>query len=269
MIEFRLEAAGFDYPDGTCALRGVDLVLPASSTVALVGPNGAGKSTLARLLNGLLVPTRGRVLVDGLDTARVPACRIASRAGHVFQDPRRQVFAATVAEEVAFGPRNLGRTEDQVRAAVAWALAQVDLEGRAQAHPYDLTRSELRRLALASVLSMETPALILDEPTASLDQADYDRLRRILHSLRSRGTTVLVITHDLDLAAEDFEHVLVLRAGEVVACGPPSRIFAGGPEPEQPCVARLARHLGHPGPVRTQELLDRLRAPTDAAGSAP
>jgi len=271
MIEIRLEAVGFDYPDGTCALKRVDLVLPPSSTVALVGPNGAGKSTLARLLNGSLAPTRGRALVDGLDTAEVPASRVASRVGYVFQDPRRQIFAATVAEEVAFGPRNLGLPEDRVAAAVGRALSQVDLDGRAGAHPYDLTMPELRRLALASVLSMETPALILDEPTASLDGADYRRLRRILASLRERGTTILVITHDLDLAAEDFERVLVIRAGEVAASGPPGRVFAEATEPgsEQPCAARLASALGHPGPVRIGELLDRIRARTDAAGSAP
>jgi energy-coupling factor transport system ATP-binding protein len=271
MIGIRVEGAGFDYPDGTCALKKVDLEIPRGAVVALAGPNGAGKTTLARLVNGLLLPTRGRVLVGDVDTATVPASLVASKVGYVFQNPRRQVFAATVAEEVAFGPRNLGRTEQQVESAVGRALEQMDLGGRASAHPYELTTSEFRRLALASVLSMETPAILLDEPTASLDGADYERLRRVLRDLRGRGATVLVISHDMDFVAEESEQLLVLRAGEVVASGPPRAVFAGdtGPELELPCAARLARGLGHPGPVRAEELLDLLRAKPDAAGSAP
>ena len=272
MIEIRVEDAGFDYPDGTPALRGVDLVIPPSSTVALAGPNGAGKTTLARLLNGLLVPTRGRVWVGDLDTATVPASRVAARVGYVFQNPRRQIFATTVRDEVAFGPSNLGMEGAPLEEAVAAALEATDLAGRAEAHPYELTPSELRRVALASVLSMGTPVVILDEPTASLDGPDHARLLRLLEGLRRRRATVVVITHDMDFAAEECERMLVLRAGRVAADGPPGAVFQAGPGPELelPFPSRLAGRLGLPGaPARQAELLEALRTRRDGAGSAP
>ncbi len=261
MIEIRVEGAGFDYPDGTCALQQVDALIPASSTVALAGPNGAGKTTLARLLNGLLVPTRGRVVLDGIDTSQVAASRVAGLVGYVFQNPRRQVFASTVAEEVSFGPRNLGRSETQVEAAVQAALEELDLASRAGCHPYELSQSELRRVALASVLSMQTPVLILDEPTASLDGADQERLLRVMAGLRRRGATVLVITHDMDFVAEECERMLVLRGGRVAADGPPEVVFAAGPGPglERPAVWRVAQALDRPGVLRSAALLESLR----------
>lgn len=261
MIEIRVEGAGFEYPDGTCALKRVDLVIPPSSTVALAGPNGAGKTTLARLLNGLLVPTRGRVLLAGIDTAKVPASRVAAQVGYVFQNPRRQVFASTIAEEVAFGPRNLGRTESEVDQAVRSALEELDLTLRAEAHPYELSQSELRRVALASVLSMQSPVLILDEPTASLDGADHERLLRVLAGLRRRKATILVITHDMDFVAEECERMLILRDGRVAADGPPGEVFAAGPGAglEPPSIWRMARALDRPGICRGVDLLESLR----------
>lgn len=225
----RVEGARFQYPDGTEALRGVDLVL--DGMVALVGPNGAGKTTLARLLNGLLVPTSGRVLVGEVDTAEVPASRVAAHVGYVFQNPRRQVFAPTVADEVAFGPRNLGFEEARVGEAVASALAAVGLSGREGEHPYELTLPELRRLALASVLSMETPVVVLDEPTASLDGPDHERLVAVLAGLSGRGATVVAVTHDMDFVAEHFGRMVALDRGRVVADGPPLEVFAAGTPP--------------------------------------
>ena len=267
MIGLDVQGVGFDYPDGTAALDRVDARIPPGSVVALAGPNGAGKTTLARLLNGLLVPTRGRVLVGGVDTSTVPASRVASQVGYVFQDPRRQVFAPTVQEEVAFGPLHLGRAAPQVEAAVASALALLDLGHRSAAHPYELDSSELRRLALASVLSMETPAVILDEPTASLDGADYGRLLQVMQGLRKRAATVLVITHDMDFAAEECDRVLILREGRLAAQGPPQEVFADDPGPglERPCASRAAARLGLPGLVRSRELLEALVRPGPGA----
>lgn len=256
MMHLQVCGACYEYPDGTPALRGVDLDLPPGSSVALVGRNGAGKTTLARLLNGLLVPSRGRVLAGDLDTAEVPASRVAARVGYVFQNPRRQVFAATVRDEVAFGPRNLGRP--RVDEAVEDALARVGLAGRAGAHPYELSASELRRVALASVLSMETPVLVLDEPTASLDGADHERLLGILAHLRSRGVTLVVITHDLDFAAEECDRIVVLRDGLVAADGPPEEVFARA-DMERPSLSRLAEALGLPPSLcRSHGLLEAL-----------
>lgn len=261
-----VQDAHYEYPDGTPALRGVDLDLPSGSTVALLGPNGAGKTTLARLLNGLLVPRSGRVLVGDLDTADVPASRVAARVGYVFQNPRRQVFAATVHEEVAFGPRNLGLAH--VEEAVETALALVGLAHRAGAHPYELTPSELRRVALASVLSMETPVVVLDEPTASLDGPDHERLLAVLAHLRAKGVTLALITHDLDFAAEECERVVVLRDGRVAAEGPPEEVFAR-PDVQRPSASRIAAALGlSPGLCRQDLLLEATRRP-GGGGTSP
>lgn len=258
-MNLHVQDVHYEYPDGTAALRGVDLELPSGSTVALLGPNGAGKTTLARLLNGLLVPKVGRVLVGDLDTADVPASRVAARVGYVFQNPRRQVFAATVHEEVAFGPRNLGLPH--VEAAVEAALALVGLADRAGAHPYELTPSELRRVALASVLSMETPVVVLDEPTASLDGPDHERLRAVLADLRTRGATLAIITHDLDFAAEECERVVLLREGRIAADGPPCEVFARA-DVERPSASRLAAALGlSPALCRQDLLVEATRRP--------
>lgn len=266
MMHLHVHDAWYEYPDGTPALRGVDLDLPSGSTVALAGPNGAGKTTLARLLNGLLIPSRGRVTVGDLDTAEVPASRVAARVGYVFQNPRRQVFAATVHEEVAFGPRNLGRPG--VDEAVEAALARVGLAGRGGAHPYELTPSELRRVALASVLSMDTPVLVLDEPTASLDGPDHGRLLEILGHLREKGVTVVVITHDLDFAAEECDRVVVLRDGRVAADGPPGEVFSQE-HVERPSVSRMAAALGLPPSLCRADLLIDATRPPGAAGTSP
>jgi energy-coupling factor transport system ATP-binding protein len=227
--EIRLEAVTHIYAaSGVTALDGVTLGLPAGERVALIGQNGSGKTTLVRHLNGLLRPTSGRVLVDGQDAARHTVAQLAHRVGLVFQDPARQIFAGSVRAEVEFGPRNLGLRGADLREAVDEALETVGLADEARTNPYDLGESRRKLLALASVLAMRTPVLVLDEPTTGQDLRGVAIVRRVIEAAAAAGRTVIAISHDMEFVAEAFERVVALRAGAVVLDGPPSAVFGEG-----------------------------------------
>jgi energy-coupling factor transporter ATP-binding protein EcfA2 len=213
----RCDGVAFTYPDGTRALDGIDLSIEAGERVAIVGRNGSGKSTLIRLWNGLLRPVAGRVLVDGRPTDGRRVAELARTVGMTFQDPDRQLFSSTCRREVAFGARNVGLRGRELDAAVDAALAAVGLEDRAGANPYDLGGSRRRLLAIACVLAMQTPIVVLDEPTMGLDTAEIARVAGIVASLTAEGRTVVAISHDPRFIAGSFERVVHLDAGRVVA----------------------------------------------------
>lgn len=213
---------------GVRALDGVDLRIAPGERVALIGQNGSGKTTLVRHLNGLLRPTHGRVTIDGSDAARLSVARLASKVGLVFQDPERQIFAGSVRAEVEFGPRNLGASGDRLRAAVAEALAATGLSGEERTNPYDLGQSRRKLLALASVLAMRTPVLVLDEPTTGQDARGVERVRAVIEQVAAEGRTLIAISHDMRFVAETFERVVVLRDGRAILDAPPSEVFAAG-----------------------------------------
>ncbi len=213
----RLVGVTYRYPDGQCALDGVDLRVADGERVAVLGPNGAGKTTLMHHLNGLLVAASGRLEVAGLRVGRDTLPELRRRVGLVFQDPDDQLFMPTVREDVAFGPLNTGLPRDAVRVRVADALRAVRMEGAADRAPHQLSMGERRRVAIATVLAMRPDLLVLDEPSANLDP----RARReLLDVLEQREQTLLVTTHDLPLAAELCERAVVLARGRVVADGP-------------------------------------------------
>jgi energy-coupling factor transport system ATP-binding protein len=258
MIEIRVEDLVHEYAGGVRALDGVSLEIGAGEAVALIGQNGSGKTTLVRHLNGLLRPTSGRVFVDGVDAAGMRVAALAHRVGLVFQDPDRQIFAGSVRREVEFGPRNGGAREDVLAEAVQDALAAVGLDGEAATNPYDLGAARRKLLAIASVLAMRTPALVLDEPTTGQDRAGMARVRDLVSRVVGEGRTVIAVSHDLRFVAETFPRVVVLRAGRVVLDGSPAEVFAApawealrstGLEP--PTAAVLGEQLGV-GPVATE-----------------
>jgi len=247
----RLEGVGFVYPDGTRALDGVDLEIAGGSSVAIVGQNGSGKSTLVRQLDGLLRPTEGRVLHDGVDILDRRVAALSASVGIVFQNPDRQIFAGKVRDEVAFGPRILGRSDAQAETAVDAALAAVGLEAVAGDNPYDLGYSRRKLLALASILAMETPILILDEPTTGQDASGIERVQRVVADVVAAGRTVIAISHDMRFVAESFERVVVMGAGRVLLDGSPAEVFAESAWPtlastflEPPYAARVGARLG-------------------------
>jgi energy-coupling factor transport system ATP-binding protein len=260
MTDLRLEALVHVYPGGVRALDGVDLEIGSGERVALVGQNGSGKTTLVRHLDGLLRPTSGRVLVDGVDASTLRVAELARVVGLVFQDPDRQIFSGSVRAEVAFGPRNLGLRGDALDAAVDRALEAVALTDAADTNPYDLGGARRKLLALASVLAMGTPVLVLDEPTTGQDEHGVGIVRRVVDDAARDGRTVIAISHDMRFVAETFRRVVVLRAGRVVLDGPPDEVFA---EPAWP--ALRSTYLEPPLPAVAGARLGLGATPTDAA----
>jgi energy-coupling factor transport system ATP-binding protein len=263
----RVEALVHVYEGGTRAVDGVDLTIGAGQRVAIVGQNGSGKSTLIRHFNGLLRPTEGRVLIDGQETMGRRVAALAAVVGLAFQDPDRQIFAGRVQAEVEFGPRNLGRRGPELQRLVEHALAATGLEGDARTNPYDLGYSRRKLLALASVLAMDTPVVVLDEPTTGQDARGIARVQAIIEDLVDRGRTVVVISHDMRFVAESFERVVVMRAGQIVLDGTPSEVFAKASWPtlastylEPPLAARVGARLGLGGTPTETALVDAVAA---------
>ncbi|HEY3522370.1 MAG TPA: ABC transporter ATP-binding protein [Candidatus Limnocylindrales bacterium] len=239
------------YEGGTRALDGVSLSIPEGQAVGIVGQNGSGKSTLVRHLNGLLRPTDGGLQIDGVDLASRRVAQLAAIVGLAFQDPDRQIFAGSVRSEVAFGPRNLGRAGADVDASVREALVAVGLEDDAATNPYDLGYSRRKLLAIASILAMETPIVVLDEPTTGQDARGVARVGAIVRSLSQAGRTVIAISHDMRFVAETFERVVVMRSGRIVLDGTPTDVFAeanwdtlASTFLEPPLAARVGARLG-------------------------
>ncbi|HUG84440.1 MAG TPA: ABC transporter ATP-binding protein, partial [Euzebya sp.] len=204
----------FAYPDGHPALSGVDLTVDAGERVALLGPNGAGKTTLALHLNGIHEVQRGTVHVSGLAVGGPNLPEVRRRVGMVFQDTDDQLFMPTVGEDVAFGPANLGVRGADLELRVKQALASVGALDLADRAPHHLSGGERRRVALATVLSMDPDVLVLDEPTSGLDPAGRRELAEVLSRL---PITQLLITHDLPFALEMCDRAVIINGGRVVA----------------------------------------------------
>ncbi len=251
---FELSGVSYAYPGGDTALEIERLIIPSGRCTVLLGPNGSGKSTLLKILDGLVFPGKGSVKAFGeAVTERVldrgPSRRsFRGKIGLVFQDPDVQCFSPTVREELAFGPRQMGLDEAEVNRRVESALAALRIEGLAERYPYRLSGGEKKRVALASVLTMDLEALLLDEPTASLDPATEGMLIDILAGLAARRTTIVTATQDLLLARHIGEHAIVL--------GPDRRpLFAGPVETALADTALLERaglvhaHLRPHGPA--------------------
>jgi energy-coupling factor transport system ATP-binding protein len=203
------------YEGGAQALAGVDLAISSGEYVALVGPNGSGKTTLAKHVNGLLRPQKGRVLVSGCDTRQTSIGELASQVGYVFQNPDHQIFAPTVWEEIAFGPRNLGLGRAEVESRVETAMAAFHLASLAGVPPATLGYGQRRLVTLAAVHAMQPQVLILDEPTAGLDRHLTGRLLAWVTELHRAGATIVLITHDTRHTAPDARCV-VMDQGRVI-----------------------------------------------------
>jgi energy-coupling factor transporter ATP-binding protein EcfA2 len=206
----------FEYRVGVQALDRVTLTLHAGEFVALIGQNGSGKTTLAKHLNGLLRPTVGRVELDGTALDRIPPGERAALVGFVFQDPDHQLFAATAAEEVAFGPTNLGLPVGEIERRTRSALDAVGLGHRGSADPFLLDKGERQRLAVASVLSLEPAIMILDEPTTGLDYREQCVMMDLLMRLNAEGMTVVIITHSPWVVAEYASRAILMVGGQVI-----------------------------------------------------
>jgi len=245
----RVEHVSFAYPGGVQALRDVSLAVSAGEAVGIIGENGAGKTTLVKHFNGLLKPDTGRVLVDGHDTRDHTAASLARWVGLAFQNPDDQLFQSSVRKELALGPRNLGFDARRVEERVRWALDLVGMGQALDAHPYDLGLSGRKLVAIAAILAMDTPIVVLDEPTTGQDQVGVERLTHVVGRLRALGKTVIAISHDMDFIARNFPRVVVMAHGRVLLDGRAEEAFSrpdvlaeAGVEP--PLLVQLARRLG-------------------------
>ena len=214
-MDLRFDGVSFAYPGGVQALRDITLEITPGERIALVGENGAGKSTLARHMNGLLKPDEGRVLVGGQDTRHATVARLARHVGYVFQNPDEQLFRNTVRTETAFGPKNLGLSDDEIEASVEKALQAVGLLDQAGSHPYDLLPAQRKLLGIASVYAMDTPILVLDEPTMGLDLNGVAKVSSVLEECFAAGKTVIIISHDLDFCAQHVERYIIMAGGTI------------------------------------------------------
>jgi cobalt/nickel transport system ATP-binding protein len=218
----RIDNLAYSYPDGHQALSNITVTVHQGETIALIGPNGAGKSTLLLHLNGIL-RTDGLVKVFGKPITEDNLREVRRRVGLVFQNPDDQLFSPTVFDDVAFGPLNLGYSESEVRAAVARALQCVGMTGYEVRSPHHLSVGEKKRIAIATVLSMNPEVLVIDEPTSSLDPRGKWSLIELLKKL---PVTKIIATHDLPLVAALCQRVLILDKGEIVADAPADRILS-------------------------------------------
>ena len=248
----------FTYPTGVEALRGISLTIESGEQVAIIGQNGAGKTTLVKHLNGLLQPTSGFVRIGDWDTKKQSVAKLAQRVGYVFQNPDEQLFSKNVGTEVAFGPRNLGFSGEQVQALVKDALALTELSDKTETNPYDLSSAWRKMVALASIISMDTKIVIFDEPTTGQDAVNVARIASVIKALRERDKTVITITHDIDFCAENFDRVIALSQGKVLLDGKANEVL--GQEEilattyvDPPQLTRLGKRLGLKETVRNQE----------------
>ncbi len=255
----------YSYPSGVQAVRGISLAFRPGERVAIVGQNGAGKTTLAKHLNGLLRPDRGEVVVGDWDTRQHTVSELAGRVGYVFQNPDEQLFSRTVEDEIAFGPKNLDYASNRVDDLIARALSLTELQGKEKTNPYDLSPTWRKMVALASILALDAPILVLDEPTTGQDQDSIQRIARIVEALAAEGKTVIAISHDIDFCAENFGRLIALRHGQVVldapmadAVGQAGTLASTYVEPPQ--LTRLAAGLGLRQNVLTvDEFIDEVR----------
>lgn len=217
MIEVR--DVHYTYPGGVEALKGVSLTIQNGDFVAVMGQNGAGKTTLVKHFNGLLKPTEGKVLVDGVDTKETSVAKLARKVGFVFQNPDHQLFCETVENEVSFALRNFGWDKETIRRRVDWALNLLGLKKYRKVSPFMLSGGERKRVALASVLAWDPEIVILDEPTIGQDHNQKEKLRQFIVQLNSQEKTVIIVTHDIEFVAECKPKVVLMTEGRIVAEG--------------------------------------------------
>lgn len=264
MVQLQLENIVYRYGDGVPVLDDLSMAIKRGERVALLGHNGSGKTTLAKHLNGLLRPESGTIRIDGRKTDTESVASLAGIVALLFQNPDDQIAKRRVWDEVAFGPKNLAYPENRIKILVAESLALFELLSLQDCNPYDLGYSERKRVALASIIAMDTPILVLDEPTAGLDPREIVLLTGALEKLKKDDKTVIIISHDMDFIAELVPRIICLAEGKKKFDGPARQAFQDqsllavcGLLPPQ--IVRLSNYFGQTeASLKPVEFLEKL-----------
>jgi cobalt/nickel transport system ATP-binding protein len=251
MIQLAVDVAVFAYADGTQALSEIRLEVRKGEFVGILGSNGSGKTTLLKVMDGLVKVCQGEVLLDSQDIRQLSPKEIYLKVGLVFQNPDDQLFAPTVFEDVAFGPLNMGLTQEEIARRVDIALNAVEMDGFAGKSIHNLSFGQKKRICIAGLLAMGHELLLLDEPTAGLDPMGEYKMMALLTKLnREQGVTVVMATHSVDLVPLFLDRLYILSKGRIVRSGSPSEVFTAPEEMAQvklrlPQVAELIYRLKH------------------------
>ncbi|KAF1299384.1 ABC transporter ATP-binding protein [Enterococcus sp. JM4C] len=264
MSFLKLEAVSYSYPNGFEATRDVSLSFELGEAVAIIGQNGAGKTTTVKLMNGLLRPTKGEVLIDGVSTKHVTTAQMSKHVGYVFQNPDDQIFQDTIEKEIAFGPKNQKLSATVVKEKVAAAAELCGLTDVLHEHPYNLSYSKRKFITIAAIIAMDPEVVILDEPTAGQDRESTELLGMIIKELAKRNKTVITITHDMEFVAKEFQRVLVFADKQLRREGTPREIFwdeqlLALSGLKQPYICQLAKAVGIRDVLTMAELGKKVR----------
>jgi cobalt/nickel transport system ATP-binding protein len=217
----------YTYPDGTKALENINFTVEKGEKIAILGPNGAGKSTLLHHFNGLLMPTSGKIYILDHEVSKANIDYVRQKVGLVFQNPDDQLFAPTVIQDIAFGPRNMGLPVKEIEERVEWALEVMELKGVEDKPPQKLSQGQKKRVAIAGVLAMKPEIIALDEPTANLDPKAVNKILELLLKLNQElGITLVIATHDVDFVPLCSDKVYLLNNGKTVSEGPLKEVFS-------------------------------------------
>jgi energy-coupling factor transport system ATP-binding protein len=209
----------YSYTSNVEALKGVSITIKNGEFVAIMGQNGAGKTTLIKHFNGLLKPTTGKVLVDGVETTKTSVAALSRNVGFVFQNPDHQLFSETVDDEIAFALKNFGYESEAIEKRIDWAVNLLGISQYRKTSPFMLSGGERKRVALASVLAWDPQVLVLDEPTIGQDHQQKENLRQFIMQLQTQGKTIVTVTHDVEFVAECNPRVVLMRQGKIIADG--------------------------------------------------
>jgi len=218
----------YNYPDGTEAIKGINFKVEEGQMISILGPNGAGKSTFFLHFNGIIEPTSGEIIIDGetLKYDKKSLLKARAKVGIVFQNPDDQLFAPTVFEDVAFGPMNMGLSEEEVKQRVEESLKVVGMAEYSHKAPHHLSGGQKKRVAIAGILAMRPKVMVLDEPTSGLDPNGASDIMKLLYDLNAEGMTIIVSTHDVDLVPMYSDNINVLRKGKILKQGNCREVFS-------------------------------------------
>lgn len=248
-VVIECENVYFKYPEANkMALRDVNLEINEGDFIAMIGQNGAGKTTLTKLFNGLYEPTKGKVFLDKKDIEDMKTNEIIRRIGYCYQNPDHQLFSRSVYDEVEYGPNNLDFSKEEVKERVQQALEVTSLEDKQDRYPFTLGKGERQRLAIASVIAMGSPILVVDEPTTGLDTNGIVQIMNLITEWNQRGHTVIVVTHDINMVAKYVPQTMVMANGKILAKGNTREVLTKKEElrkafVKQPQVTRIGDEL--------------------------